>query len=585
MAKHLYPSLYYKLGPGEEGQLAFKNICNQVLSRLADIDKWQFNTFGNLTIGSSIFDSIGINYCHFGETTGWKYELCGSPLNDNQKFKIKESLLRIKNNINFPIFSRLIFWTAEDLNERDLIWLNSISYLTNDIKFLVWGSKEIEDLFFRFPDIGSKYYPEDFSSAPLIQEKLSNQISSLITPSGFKNNLNYTDALIDPSRYLNVLKRQLAILNDEGRNSEGILFLKSEIKNFCVSSEVYFTMQAADSRNDLNYFYSCSSLIDRGLDSYLADDGWLFLLKMMGQIAKSSDGKFMRIFFIKPLEITNVIQIQSLAKIIITHLKYNVSVALFSHDDLSEDLYRRRNIAMIGGKTILYATDQIQWDLGLSSSPDDIERGNYKHSYFRKNALYVFYPKELTKVNYILSDLFDITIDLVRPESSNGNIIGNPSSEQSELFNDTNRSFIHNKERSDASMITYNQSITIFGGSMSMANNLGSSSGDVYNAEQVAAMGRYAKAENPMFIKSEQKQTLAEAAAEIQRLLKQLEQTNPNITEAEKVAYVNDETTPSFKRRVVGALQAGGEAAIEEFLDNPYVNVGKAVVKGWMKPE
>lgn len=83
---------------------------------------------------------------------------------------------------------------------------------------------------------------------------------------------------------------------------------------------------------------------------------------------------------------------------------------------------------------------------------------------------------------------------------------------------------------------------------------------------------------------SEQKKTLAEAAAEIQQLLKQLEKTNPAATEAEKIVYVNDETTPNFKRRVVGALQAGSEAAIEQFLDNPYVNVGKAIVKGWIKP-
>lgn len=82
-----------------------------------------------------------------------------------------------------------------------------------------------------------------------------------------------------------------------------------------------------------------------------------------------------------------------------------------------------------------------------------------------------------------------------------------------------------------------------------------------------------------------ERQTLAEAAAEIQQLLKQLEQTNPTATEGEQIAYVNDETTPSFKRRVVGALTAGGETAIEEFLDNPYVNIGKAIVKGWIKPE
>ncbi|MBE9116066.1 pentapeptide repeat-containing protein [Lusitaniella coriacea LEGE 07157] len=81
----------------------------------------------------------------------------------------------------------------------------------------------------------------------------------------------------------------------------------------------------------------------------------------------------------------------------------------------------------------------------------------------------------------------------------------------------------------------------------------------------------------------EQKQTLAEAAKEIQNLLKQLEQTNPTATEPEQIAYVNDETTPSLKRRAAKAFMAGGEAAIEEFLDNPYVNVGKAIVKGWIE--
>jgi t-SNARE complex subunit (syntaxin) len=84
---------------------------------------------------------------------------------------------------------------------------------------------------------------------------------------------------------------------------------------------------------------------------------------------------------------------------------------------------------------------------------------------------------------------------------------------------------------------------------------------------------------------SEQKKTLAESAAEIQKLLKQLEATNPTATEAEKVAYINDETSANFKRRAIGALQAGGEAAIEEFLDNPYVNLGKAIIKGWINPE
>lgn len=107
--------------------------------------------------------------------------------------------------------------------------------------------------------------------------------------------------------------------------------------------------------------------------------------------------------------------------------------------------------------------------------------------------------------------------------------------------------------------------------------------GDTYNVGQAGAVGRNARSDNNKFFQSKQKQTLAEAAAEIQKLLKQLEHTNPSATEIEKIAYVNDETTPSFKRRFVGALQAGGEAAIEEFFDNPYINVVKAIVKYWIK--
>lgn len=84
---------------------------------------------------------------------------------------------------------------------------------------------------------------------------------------------------------------------------------------------------------------------------------------------------------------------------------------------------------------------------------------------------------------------------------------------------------------------------------------------------------------------SKEEKTLAEALKEIQGLLKQLEAGNPTATEAEKIAFLRDETSPSFKRRVVAALKAAGETSIEEFLDNPYVNVAKATVKGWARAQ
>ncbi len=84
---------------------------------------------------------------------------------------------------------------------------------------------------------------------------------------------------------------------------------------------------------------------------------------------------------------------------------------------------------------------------------------------------------------------------------------------------------------------------------------------------------------------SERKQTLAEAADEIQQLLMQLEKSQPAATEAEKVAYVNDETPADLKSRVVNALKAGGESAIDTTLDNIYGNVARAIVKGWYSSE
>ena len=108
--------------------------------------------------------------------------------------------------------------------------------------------------------------------------------------------------------------------------------------------------------------------------------------------------------------------------------------------------------------------------------------------------------------------------------------------------------------------------------------------GDTYNVGQAGAVGKYARSDSNTFSQSE-KQPLAEAALEIQTLLKQLEQTNPSATEGEKLAYVTDETTPSFKRRAASALRESGEAAVDEFvLENKYLKVVKAAIKGWLQP-
>jgi uncharacterized protein YjbI with pentapeptide repeats len=92
------------------------------------------------------------------------------------------------------------------------------------------------------------------------------------------------------------------------------------------------------------------------------------------------------------------------------------------------------------------------------------------------------------------------------------------------------------------------------------------------NAQQRAAQYNY---------ESSEKQSLEEAATEIQRLLRVLEETNPSATEGDRRNFVNLAVPPTLKQRAVGALQSAGKAALEEFLDNPYVNVGVAIVEGW----
>ncbi|NEP59024.1 MAG: pentapeptide repeat-containing protein [Symploca sp. SIO2G7] len=75
--------------------------------------------------------------------------------------------------------------------------------------------------------------------------------------------------------------------------------------------------------------------------------------------------------------------------------------------------------------------------------------------------------------------------------------------------------------------------------------------------------------------------SLAEAAAEIQNLLKQLEASNSAATEADQTAFLNVMIPPTRRERFIGALKTASDAAIEEV---PYRAVLKALVEGWQNP-
>ncbi|MHC0061314.1 pentapeptide repeat-containing protein [Nostoc sp. UIC 10890] len=88
----------------------------------------------------------------------------------------------------------------------------------------------------------------------------------------------------------------------------------------------------------------------------------------------------------------------------------------------------------------------------------------------------------------------------------------------------------------------------------------------------------------------EQKQNLAQAAAEIQQLLNQLSQTYPTTTTSQKMTMVaravdEIENNPTLKVRVIGALKAGGTEAFKELIDHPLVNILLASIEGWQEAE
>ncbi|NEO51942.1 MAG: caspase family protein [Okeania sp. SIO3B5] len=90
-------------------------------------------------------------------------------------------------------------------------------------------------------------------------------------------------------------------------------------------------------------------------------------------------------------------------------------------------------------------------------------------------------------------------------------------------------------------------------------------------------------------INEDKQKTLAETAAEIQQLLKQLEQSNPTETTAGKMAVVAQaieivENQPTLKQRVIGLLKSVGTEGFKEALNNPFANLLVAAFQGWIEP-
>ena len=86
------------------------------------------------------------------------------------------------------------------------------------------------------------------------------------------------------------------------------------------------------------------------------------------------------------------------------------------------------------------------------------------------------------------------------------------------------------------------------------------------------------------------KPNLADAIAEIQKLLDQLAKTNPTSTEAEKKIFVSTainsiKNQPTLKDRTWGALKVGSIETIKAIASHPAVSIPFHVVRGWIEAE
>ncbi len=84
-----------------------------------------------------------------------------------------------------------------------------------------------------------------------------------------------------------------------------------------------------------------------------------------------------------------------------------------------------------------------------------------------------------------------------------------------------------------------------------------------------------------------QKQDLAEAAAEIQKLLDHLFQTYPHSTEATLVQAIKVEikNNPTLKVRLINALKSGGVETLKAIFNHPFVSVPVETIKGFLEAE
>lgn len=87
----------------------------------------------------------------------------------------------------------------------------------------------------------------------------------------------------------------------------------------------------------------------------------------------------------------------------------------------------------------------------------------------------------------------------------------------------------------------------------------------------------------------EQRQNLAEAAAEIKKLLEQLAQDYPTETLTQKAAVAEEafqiiESNPTFKQRLLSAMEGMAVEALIQLINHPVANIMREGIERFREP-
>ena len=101
-----------------------------------------------------------------------------------------------------------------------------------------------------------------------------------------------------------------------------------------------------------------------------------------------------------------------------------------------------------------------------------------------------------------------------------------------------------------------------------------------YNLPNVKELKVFEKVEHYEEHQYGEKQNLSEAAKEIQDLLTQLKQNNPEFSEEKLIEQVI-ENNPNLKARLINALKQGGTEALKVFF--PFVSIPVETIRGFLE--